>query len=44
MTDAPCAEVRGGYGLIVHDGGESVIHISYCERLPLIADLDVESA
>jgi hypothetical protein len=36
--------VRGGYGLIVHDGGSSVIEISYCPwcgtKLPPIADLD----
>jgi hypothetical protein len=36
--DALIAEVGGGYGLIVHDGGESVIRIAYCPwcgaRLP----------
>jgi len=46
--DALIALVRGGYGLIVHDGGQSVIQISYCPwcgaGLPPIADLDIESA
>jgi hypothetical protein len=28
--DAFIAEVRGGYGLIVHDGGQSVIAIDFC--------------
>ena len=39
--DALIAEVRGGYGLIVHDGGRSVIEIAYCPwcamKLPPIA-------
>ena len=37
------AIVRGGYGLIVHDGGGSVIEIAFCPwcgaKLPPIADL-----
>jgi len=38
------AEVRGGFGLIVHDGGGSVIAISYCpwcgSKLPPIGDFN----
>jgi hypothetical protein len=40
--DALIDRVRGGYGLIVHDGGESVVEISFCPwcgtRLPPIGD------
>ena len=28
--DALIAFVRGGYGLVVHDGGSSFIEIQYC--------------
>jgi hypothetical protein len=28
--DAVVAMVEGGYGLLVHDGGSSVIEISFC--------------
>jgi hypothetical protein len=28
--DALVAEVRGGFGLIIHDGGHSVIEIHFC--------------
>ena len=28
--DALVAEVNGGYGLIIHDGGQSAILIAYC--------------
>ena len=28
--DAFIAEVRGGYGLMVHDGGSSVVKIAFC--------------
>ncbi|GGZ34711.1 DUF6980 family protein [Asticcacaulis endophyticus] len=42
--DALMAEVRGGYGLIVHDGGGSVIEISFCPwcgtKLPPIGDFN----
>jgi hypothetical protein len=35
--------VRGGYGLIVHDGGSSVVEIGFCpwcgSKLPEMADL-----
>ncbi len=38
--DALINRVRGGYGLIVHDGGSSVIEIAFCpwcgSRLPKI--------
>ena len=41
--DALINVVRGGYGLIVHDGGSSVIEISFCpwcgSKLPKIGDL-----
>ena len=40
--------VRGGYGLMVHDGGASVIEISFCPwcgiKLPPIEDLDLPGA
>jgi hypothetical protein len=36
---------RGGYGLIVHDGGSSVIDISFCpwcgSKLPKIGEIDL---
>jgi hypothetical protein len=45
--DALINVVRGGYGLIVHDGGSSVIEISFCpwcgSRLPGIGDLSEPS-
>jgi hypothetical protein len=28
--DAPIAVMKGGYGMIVHDGGSSVIEINFC--------------
>jgi Domain of unknown function (DUF6980) len=28
--DALIAEMRGGFGIIVHDGGSSVIRIDFC--------------
>jgi hypothetical protein len=41
--DALIATVRGGYGLIVHDGGQSVIEIKFCpwcgSGLPPTSDL-----
>ena len=44
--DALIDRVRGGYGIIVHDGGSSVIEIAYCPwcgtRLPPIEDLDLD--
>ena len=43
--DAMIDEVRGGFGLIVHDGGGSVIEIAFCPwcgaSLPPIGDLDL---
>ena len=45
--DAFIGEVRGGYGLIVHDGGGGVIEISFCpwcgKNLPPIEDLDLSA-
>lgn len=42
--DALIEHVRGGYGLIVHDGGSGVIEIAFCPwcgaKLPSIGDLD----
>ena len=42
--DSIVAAVRGGFGLIIHDGSGSVIEISYCpwcgSQLPPIGDLD----
>jgi hypothetical protein len=39
--DALIARMRGGYGIIVHDGGSSVIEIAFCpwcgSKLPSIA-------
>jgi hypothetical protein len=41
--DALMALVRGGYGLIVHDGGSSFIEIAFCpwcgSRLPKIGEV-----
>jgi hypothetical protein len=41
--DAFIGEVRGGFGLLVHDGGSSVIEIAYCPwcgtKLPQIGDI-----
>jgi hypothetical protein len=43
--DALVDRIRGGYGLIVHDGGRSVIEIAFCPwcgaGLPPIGDLDM---
>ncbi len=43
--DVFIAEVSGGYGLIVHDGGSSVIEIGFCPwcgtKLPPIDDLNL---
>lgn len=45
--DALIAEVRGGYGLIVHDGGQSVITISFCPwcgtKLPPVEEIDLST-
>jgi hypothetical protein len=42
--DGFVAPVRGGYGLMIHDGGESVIEIGFCPwcgtALPPIQPLD----
>ncbi|WP_409566607.1 DUF6980 family protein [Methylobacterium sp. E-005] len=42
--DAFIAEVRGGYGLMVHDGGSSVVEIAFCplcgSKLPEIGEPD----
>ena len=39
--DAFIAEMNGGYGLMVHDGGSSAVEISFCPwcgaRLPAMA-------
>lgn len=41
------AEVRGGYGLRIHDGGTSVMGIAYCPwcgtKLPRIGDLNLSA-
>ena len=38
-------QVRGGYGLIVHDGGRSFVAISYCPwcggKLPPVGEIDL---
>jgi len=43
--DALIDQVRGGYGIIVHDGGSSVIEIAFCPwcgaKLPAINELDL---
>jgi hypothetical protein len=40
--DALIDRVRGGYGIIVHDGGSSVVEIAFCPwcgaKLPRIGD------
>jgi len=45
--DALIAEVRGVYGMIVHDGGNSLIEISFCPwcgaKLPNIADIEPDA-
>ena len=45
--DALIAEVRGGFGLIVHDGASSVIEITFCpwcgKKLPEIQPIDLSS-
>ena len=42
--DALIGQVRGGYGIIVHDGGSSVFEIAFCPwcraKLPPIGDFD----
>jgi len=42
--DAFVAKVRGGYGLMVHDGGSSVVAIAFCpwcgSKLPQIDEAD----
>ena len=43
--DALFAQARGGYGIIVHDGGGSVIEIAFCPwcgtKLAPIGELDL---
>lgn len=43
--DALIVGVRGGFGLMVHDGGTSVVEIAHCPwcgtKLPPIGDLDL---
>ena len=45
--DALINMVRGGYGLIIHDGGSFVIEIGFCpwcgSKLPDIGDLSETS-
>jgi uncharacterized protein DUF6980 len=45
--DALVAVVRGGYGLMIHDGGSSVIEMAFCPwcgaKLPAIADIGEDS-
>ncbi|WP_145751101.1 DUF6980 family protein [Nitrospirillum amazonense] len=45
--DALINQVRGGYGIIVHDGGSSVVEIAFCPwcgtKLPPIGGLDLPS-
>jgi hypothetical protein len=40
--DALIEKVRGGYGLIIHDGGSGIIEIGFCpwcgSKLPKIGD------
>lgn len=42
--DALIAQVRGGYGIIVHDGGRSFVEIAFCPWcgavLSPVGDLD----
>ena len=43
--DSLIGEVRGGYGLRVHDGGSSVVEIAHCPwcgaKLPPIGEIDL---
>ena len=43
--DALVTMVRGGFGLIVHDGGRSFIEIAYCPwcgaKLPAVGEFDL---
>ena len=43
--DALIDFVRGGFGIIVHDGSQSVVEIGFCPwcgtKLPKIADVNV---
>jgi hypothetical protein len=43
--DALIAEIRGGYGLIVHDGGDSVVTNAFCPwcgaKLLPVGDIDL---
>ena len=45
--DALIGQVRGGFGIIVHDGGSSVIAISFCPwcgtMLPPIGEIDLST-
>ena len=45
--DALVDHVRGGYGIIVHNVGSSVIEIAFCPwcgaKLPPIGDLDLSN-
>ncbi len=40
------AEVRGGFGIMIHDGGSGVIQIAFCpwcgDKLPPIDDLSLD--
>jgi hypothetical protein len=44
--DALVAEVRGGFGLIIHDGSSSLVTISFCPwcgaHLPPIGELGLD--
>jgi hypothetical protein len=46
--DALIKTVRGGYALIIHDGGASAVEISFCpwcgSKLPKISDLPEPSS
>ncbi|WEK45185.1 MAG: hypothetical protein P0Y56_09055 [Candidatus Andeanibacterium colombiense] len=46
--DALIGRVRGGYGIIVHDGGSSVVEIAFCPwcggKLPSIGSVDLPDA
>jgi hypothetical protein len=45
--DALIEQVRGGYGIIVHDGSSSVIQIAFCPwcgtKLPPIEKIDLSA-
>ena len=45
--DSLIETVRGGYGLIIHDGGRSVVEMAFCPwcgaKLPPIADLPFDT-